>query len=62
MFGSAVQLNSDGTKGFSISHFLTDKMETLASVVGTNSSCFLGFEDGNLLKGFLFDCVIEYII
>lgn len=63
VFGTALQHNKDKTKAFSISSFLVDELETLASVLWTNSSCFSGFEDteGNLLKGFLFDCVIEYL-
>lgn len=63
VFGTALQHNKDKAKAFSISRFLVDELETLASVLWTNSSCFSGFEDteGNLLKGFLFDCVIEYL-
>lgn len=63
VFGNAIQTNKDKTSAFSISCFLVDELETLASVLWTTSSCVSGFEDtkGNLLKGFLFDCVIEYL-
>lgn len=56
--------NPDRSQDFSIVCFLLDELETLGSVMWTNFSCFLGFEDtkeGNLLKGFLFDCVVEYL-
>ncbi|KAM7516306.1 hypothetical protein LguiA_005889 [Lonicera macranthoides] len=56
--------NPDRSQDFSLVRFLLDELETLGSVMWTNCSCFLGFEDtkeGNLLKGFLFDCVVEYL-
>ncbi|KAK3036567.1 hypothetical protein RJ639_031008 [Escallonia herrerae] len=64
VIGSAILHDPRGTKGFSVSHFLINELETLASVMWTHYSCFLSFEDlkeGSLLKGFLFDCVIEYL-
>lgn len=64
VFRNAGLRNSDGTKDFTICHFLIDELETLASVMWSNFSCFLDFDDsreGNLLKGFLFDCVVEYL-
>ncbi|KAK3017096.1 hypothetical protein RJ639_007670 [Escallonia herrerae] len=64
VFGSAILHDPRGTEGFSVSHFLINELETLASVMWTHYGCFLSFEDmkeGSLLKGFLFDCVIEYL-
>ncbi|KAL8123885.1 hypothetical protein AgCh_011763 [Apium graveolens] len=55
--------NSNESKGFSICQFIVSELETLGSVLWTNFGCFSESEDteGNLLKGFLFDCVIEYL-
>ncbi|KAK2986794.1 hypothetical protein RJ640_011019 [Escallonia rubra] len=64
VFGSAILHDPRGTKGFSVTDFLINELETLASVMWTHYSCFLSFEDmkeWSLLKGFLFDCVIEYL-
>lgn len=51
--------------GFSISHFVLNELELLASVMRTNFSGFVAFDinnkEGNQLKGFVFDCVIEYL-
>lgn len=51
--------------GFSISLFVLNELETLASVMAANfSECAgVGFDasKGKELKGFVFDCVIEYL-
>ncbi|WOH00287.1 hypothetical protein DCAR_0519646 [Daucus carota subsp. sativus] len=62
-FGNPFPHNSNETKGFSICRFIVNELETLGSVLWTNFGCFSESEDteGNLLKGFLFDCVIEYL-
>ncbi|KAA8530587.1 hypothetical protein F0562_005296 [Nyssa sinensis] len=55
---------SDGMGDFSVSCLLLNELETLASVIWTNCGCFLGFEDtkeGDQIRGFLLDCVIEYL-
>jgi hypothetical protein len=57
-----VILNSElmfKTQDFSILQFLNDELESLASVICTNLSSFL--KDGNLLRVFSFDCLIEYL-
>uniref|UniRef100_A0A5B6Z2X7 DUF4378 domain-containing protein n=1 Tax=Davidia involucrata TaxID=16924 RepID=A0A5B6Z2X7_DAVIN len=64
VFGNVAACNSDGMGDFSVSCFLLNELDTLASVIWTNCGCFLGFEDseeGNQLRGFLLDCVIEYL-
>lgn len=64
VLGNAAIHTSHEIKGFSISSFLLDELETLASVLWTNFSNFLGFEDtkeGNQFRGFIFDCLIEYL-
>ncbi|XP_059670594.1 uncharacterized protein LOC132316098 [Cornus florida] len=64
VFGNIAPHNSDGIEEFSICRFLLDELETLAGFLWTNSSCFLGLKDakeGNLVKGFVFDCVMEYL-
>lgn len=63
VFGNPFQNNSNESKGFSICQFIANELETLGSVLWTNFGCFSESEDtdGNLLKGFLFDCVIEYL-
>uniref|UniRef100_A0A5B6Z2R2 DUF4378 domain-containing protein n=1 Tax=Davidia involucrata TaxID=16924 RepID=A0A5B6Z2R2_DAVIN len=64
VFGNGALHNSDGMGDFSVTCFLFNELETLASVIWTNCSCFLGFEntkEGNQLCGFPLDCVIEYL-
>ncbi|KAK1359961.1 Futsch light chain LC(F) like [Heracleum sosnowskyi] len=63
VFGNTFRHNSDEIKGFSVCWFIVNELETLGSVLWTNFGCFSESEDteGNLLKGFLFDCVIEYL-
>ena len=63
VFGNPFSHKSNETKGFSIRRFIVNELETLGSVLWTNFGCFSESEDteGNLLKGFLFDCVIEYL-
>ncbi|KAL1812581.1 uncharacterized protein LOC108228003 [Daucus carota subsp. sativus] len=63
VFGNTFQHNPAEIKGFSVCWFLVNELETLGSVLWTNFGCFSESQDteGNLLKGFLFDCVIEYL-
>lgn len=62
LFGSSVQHDYDVDKGFSISRFLTDELDTLAGVLCTSSSSFAKFNNKkSALQGFLFDCIIEYM-
>ncbi|XP_052196190.1 uncharacterized protein LOC127803763 isoform X2 [Diospyros lotus] len=60
---TAVQ-NSDRSNDFSFTQFLIFELETLARSFCANFGQFPGIEgtkNGNLLKEFLFDCVIEYL-
>ncbi|KAL8099231.1 hypothetical protein AgCh_031772 [Apium graveolens] len=63
VFGNTFRHNLDEIKGFSVCWFIVNKLEALGSVLWTNFGCFSESQDteGNLLKGFLFDCVIEYL-
>ncbi|KAK1357496.1 Futsch light chain LC(F) like [Heracleum sosnowskyi] len=63
VFGNPFRNNSNEGKAFSICQFIVNELETLGSVLWTNFGCFSESEDteGNLLKGFIFDCVIEYL-
>lgn len=63
VFGNTFRHDSDEIKGFSLCWFIVNELETLGSVLWTNFGCFSESQDteGNLLKGFLFDCVIEYL-
>ncbi|KAL3525473.1 hypothetical protein ACH5RR_013845 [Cinchona calisaya] len=63
VFGYAALPGAVVNRGFSISHFVINELEMLASVMWTSFSSFAAFDtkDGNQLKGFLFDCVIEYL-
>lgn len=62
LFGSSVQHDYDVNKGFSISRFLTDELDTLAGVLCTSSSCFAKFNNKRTtLQRFVFDCITEYI-
>ncbi|WOH10296.1 hypothetical protein DCAR_0729763 [Daucus carota subsp. sativus] len=60
LLGSSVQRDNDMNKGFSVSRFLTDELDTLASVLCANSS-FRFDNKRTSLQGFLFDCIIEYL-
>lgn len=56
--------NLDATHNFSVTRFLINEFEALASARQAEISCFLGFEDaidGNQLMGFIFDSVVEYL-
>jgi hypothetical protein len=62
LFGAMTAHNSDGMEGFLIIPHLLDQLESFARVAWTNSNEFIGLEDtkeGNRLRGFLFDCIIE---
>ncbi|KAJ6735006.1 DNAA INITIATOR-ASSOCIATING PROTEIN [Salix purpurea] len=62
LFGNAILCNSDRMKRSLIGPFLLDGHEALAGAMWKNLNCLLGFEDskdGNQLKWFLLDCVIE---
>jgi hypothetical protein len=62
LFGKATPCNSDRMKRFLIGPFLLDGLETLAGALWKNLNCLPGFEEskeGNQLRSFLFDCVIE---
>ncbi|KAH7556885.1 hypothetical protein JRO89_XS11G0007500 [Xanthoceras sorbifolium] len=64
LFGNTSLHNSDGMKDFLVAPFLLDELEVLASAMWSKFNCLLGFEgeakDGNQLRGFLFDCLIEF--
>lgn len=63
VFVNAALPNAVVNGGFSISHFVLNELELLASVMWTNFCGFAAFDtkEGNRLKGFVFDCVIEYL-
>ncbi|KAL3527038.1 hypothetical protein ACH5RR_011694 [Cinchona calisaya] len=64
VFGNAAMPDAIVNGGFSISHFVLNELKMLASVMLTNFGGFVVFntkEGGNQLKGFVFDCVIEYL-
>ncbi|GAV85544.1 DUF4378 domain-containing protein/VARLMGL domain-containing protein [Cephalotus follicularis] len=54
--------NSNGARKLLIGPSLLDKLDILAGAMRTTLNCLLGFEEtkeGNHIKGYLFDCVIE---
>ncbi|KAL6960983.1 hypothetical protein U1Q18_038748 [Sarracenia purpurea var. burkii] len=65
IFGSASKISNQSKDFFSLSQFLIYELETLASSLWSHFGHFLGAihdpKDGNQLKQFLFDCVMEYL-
>ena len=64
VFGNAALPGAIVNGGFSIGLFVLNELETLASVMWANFSGSIGFGDTkgeHQLKGFVFDCVIEYL-
>lgn len=62
LFGTAASHYLHGTKGFLITSSLLDELESFARSAWTNSDNLVGLEDtkeGNQLRRFLFDIVIE---
>lgn len=62
LFGNASPRGSEKMKRFIIGPFLLDELETLAGAMWINFNSLPGFEEskeGNQLRRFLFDCVIE---
>ncbi|KAI4352210.1 hypothetical protein L6164_006483 [Bauhinia variegata] len=65
LLGDATIRGEDGVPHLFVSWFLLDELDTLAD----NATCLdligvadlEGSKEGSLLKGFLFDCVIEYL-
>lgn len=63
VFGSSAQPDAVVSGGFPIGHFVLYELEMLASIMWTSFSSFVAFytQDGNQLKQFVFDCVIEFL-
>ncbi|XP_057482680.1 uncharacterized protein LOC130769398 [Actinidia eriantha] len=64
IFSNAALQNSNGSRDFSVCQFLIFELGILASALWPEFGEFLNVEDtndGNQLKQFLFDCVIEYL-
>ena len=63
LFGNTSLHNPDGMEDFLVAPFLLDELEVLASAMRPKFNCLLGFEgakDGNQIRRFLFDCLIEF--
>lgn len=64
IFRNAALHDPNGNTDFSLSQFLIYELETLARVLRENFGHPIFVDDtkdGNQLKGFLFDCMIEYL-
>lgn len=65
VLGNAAWSSSPLDKSFSITHFLLEELETLASVMLMRFHDLLGLENakhgGSQLKQFIFDCVLEVL-
>ncbi|XP_061349392.1 uncharacterized protein LOC133294682 [Gastrolobium bilobum] len=65
VLGNATEHSGDGVPQLLISSFLLDELDTMASdAMWTDFNGFVGCEESkerSQLKGFLFDCVIEYL-
>lgn len=63
VFGNAALPDAVTKGGFSISQFVLNELDMLACVMWTNFSSFVAFsaKDRNQLKGFVFDCMVEYL-
>lgn len=62
LFGDMSLHYSNGSRDFLVTPFLLDELEILARAMWPNFNSLLGFEDrkeGDQLRGFLFDCLIE---
>ena len=65
VLGNAAEHSKDVVPQLLISHFLLDELDDMAgNAMWTDFNGFMGCDDskeGGLLKGFFFDCVIEYL-
>ena len=64
LFGNVIPRDSDGIDDFLLGPYVRDEVETLAGAMWVDFNSFLGVDqtkENNKLRGFLFDCAIEYL-